>query len=720
MKKILNILITIILLGTLVACQEEVSFMQVSSDKEYYLTTKGGKIDINVNASERPISTGMSTWLHTKITDHGPQEYVVTIIADRNLSGKERKAEAVIRVNDELRELITIHQEYRKDSLATNESVFECLPEVTQMTIEYSSTLPIDSLILLCEAPFVKATLAENRIELSLDLNISLEDRSFDVVLTTADEYVNTLKWTINQRATVRNSDGMVQFDDAAFKKAVLEMHDTDGDGDLSIEEAEAIEHLDVSGKDIRNLNGVEPMRNLRSLDFRDNPKLCNVYLDETQTSQYDLKSAISVDLSNPHPYLTDIKISNGVSLDISGCPYFVWIEGYEKDMLNKGVTQLESNRTYINNLNLAGVQVAILEKYLTFDTYSNHRTYKPFSDEYSSGAASYQRIKTYKKSVDKSRHGEIVKIFEHTKGTGIPLNITIKGLIDTDLETEIDEFLISNIIDNLFSYEPFRSHKEYFDINYIINVYDQRNYFFENNNGVIQWEYNPEVFEHHKEIDDLCNVKIYCGSIRSGVDREKQIMLSQDQCITNKDHTFTHECGHLIGKLADEYTYNFTSNSDDEYPPATVSFSGKVNVSKTSEPELVPWSRFLTHPDYKYKVGIYEGAAQYKKGVWKSTTQGMMLDNDQDNQFSAVSRWGIFRQIMIRSGEWRKAFVTESENDIKEFKTWFINDYDPNDNYKPNFDYWKSIEERMTKTFEDWCFEEFVKYDVINKDIPY
>ena len=268
MKKILNILITIILLGTLVACQEEVSFMQVSSDKEYHLTTKGGKIDINVNASERPISTGMSAWLHTEITDHGPQEYVVTITADRNLSGKERKAEAVIRVNDELRELITVHQEYRKDSLATNESVFECLPEVTQMTIEYSSTLPIDSLILLCEAPYVKATLAENRIELSLDLNISLEDRSFDVVLTTADEYVNTL---------IRNADGMVQFDDAAFKKAVLEMHDTDGDGDLSIKEAEAIEHLDVSGKDIRNLNGVGPMRNLRSLDFRNNPKLYKI-----------------------------------------------------------------------------------------------------------------------------------------------------------------------------------------------------------------------------------------------------------------------------------------------------------------------------------------------------------------------------------------------------------------------------------------------------------
>ena len=713
MKKILNILITIFLFGIIAACQEEISFMQVSSDKEYHLTTKGGKIDINVNASQRPTATGLSTWLHTEITDLGPEKYLVTIKADRNLSGMVRKAEAVIRVNDELKEYITIHQEYRKDTLKTKEKVLECLPEVTEMSIDYSSTLPVDSLILLCEAPYVKATLTENRINLSLDLNIGLYDRSFDVVLTTADEYINTLTWTVNQRATVRNAEGMVQFDDAAFKRAVLEKHDTDGDGDLSIEEAEAIEHLDVSGRDIRNLNGVEPMRNLRSLDFSDNPKLrkhtgnVSEHLPSNYYKKYDPEYSVKIDLSDPHPYLSKITIENGVSMDISGCAYYVWVHGFERSIIDNSITSYP----YIYNLIMDGIQIVIPGNNNPFDELDNKE------EEKCNICYKYTRIKTDKKSTDFSRHGEKREIMKHSKGNGIPLTLTLCGFLDTDLETEADEFFVSTVIESLFKYEPFKSMKDYFDVNYIINVYENRFIYKDNWK---EWVLDPENPGHNNEITEQCNIRICAGLHGAATYNRKYIMLGTEDCTEISCNTLGHECGHLIGKLEDEYSYNFSSSSSNLAPPANMSFASSVNVSKTPDPELVPWSRFLTHPDYMYKVGIYEGAAQYKTGIWKSIDKGMMLDNNPDNQFSAVSRWGIFRQIMIRSDEWRKAFINEKENDIKEFEEWFVGHHDFNDTYTPTVQYWKTIEERMTKKFEDWCFEEFVKYDVINKDIPY
>ena len=64
---------------------------------------------------------------------------------------------------------------------------------------------------------------------------------------------------------------GCVAFKEWNFKNACLAIADTDSDGEISFEEAEAIEELVAVGKGIKDLTGLDAFRNLWKVDLRDN-----------------------------------------------------------------------------------------------------------------------------------------------------------------------------------------------------------------------------------------------------------------------------------------------------------------------------------------------------------------------------------------------------------------------------------------------------------------
>ena len=74
-----------------------------------------------------------------------------------------------------------------------------------------------------------------------------------------------------SQEDALDNGEGYIKFADRAFRNACLPQVDTDGDGKISFNEAEAITALDVRGKGIKDITGVECFRNIKELDFRDN-----------------------------------------------------------------------------------------------------------------------------------------------------------------------------------------------------------------------------------------------------------------------------------------------------------------------------------------------------------------------------------------------------------------------------------------------------------------
>ena len=55
---------------------------------------------------------------------------------------------------------------------------------------------------------------------------------------------------------------------------------------------------------------------------------------------------------------------------------------------------------------------------------------------------------------------------------------------------------------------------------------------------------------------------------------------------------------------------------------------------------------------DYNGQVGIFEGAALYEQGAYRSTEKSIMRYLDESDEFNAPSRWKIYQQIMDRSGE--------------------------------------------------------------------
>ena len=66
-------------------------------------------------------------------------------------------------------------------------------------------------------------------------------------------------------------NEAIVEIPDANFKSFLLENFDTNGDGNISLQEAKAVKKMDCSGKNIESLDGIEKFENLEYLDCSSN-----------------------------------------------------------------------------------------------------------------------------------------------------------------------------------------------------------------------------------------------------------------------------------------------------------------------------------------------------------------------------------------------------------------------------------------------------------------
>ena len=68
--------------------------------------------------------------------------------------------------------------------------------------------------------------------------------RDAEVVVSDRKGRAHPISWSLQQAYVIRNGKGMVQFADCAFKTAVLEIADANGDYDISPDEALAVEEI--------------------------------------------------------------------------------------------------------------------------------------------------------------------------------------------------------------------------------------------------------------------------------------------------------------------------------------------------------------------------------------------------------------------------------------------------------------------------------------------
>lgn len=541
----------------------------------------------------------------------------------------------------------------------------------TQYVLDYKSDFPVELLKVECSEDWAVASIIDRQVILEVELNDhpSLEDRKVDITISSLTEPYITTGWSLTQKPTVTSTpEGMVHFEDALFKKMVLDKYDLNLDRQLSYAEAEAIEHLDLSREGwiitdhnirrdydyigIETLTGIESMKNLKSLNL----------LSHNFSKTWNSRGYI--DLSSPHPYLTHVITGSQLrnyDADISGCASIVWL-CYDGDL-----PEGDNRHDYPETTYARKKQIVVGH---TIGVVYDREDLKDFNDM--------------------SRSGERRILQQHTKGEGIEVIVGITPLRDTDYDTDIPDMILPQVLDAMFAIEPMKSFKEYFDV--IFEVY------LDNDPTDGTWPESKTI-----------QLMIEAGPGGGTPDIGGAASVGGDCWVAWGDYAvkdygkddfmryLQHEwAGHVIGCLRDEATGGNAAT----YPHEMFE-----NVSCTTDQEVIPWKRFLELPEYRKHVGIFPGGHYASSGAWKSCVAGIM-NRSGIPYFNAVSRFGIFKQIYILSGLAKECpYFTQEEIDKGKYREtrkwydergWIVNQYN-------------------VERYEDWYFEKFLEYDKKN-----
>ncbi|MFL1580603.1 T9SS type A sorting domain-containing protein [Riemerella anatipestifer] len=175
-----------------------------------------------------------------------------------------------------------------------------------------------------------------------------------------------------------------VNIPDSEFKQALIKHYpkiDTNGDGEISVTEAEALtDRLDLSDKKINNLTGLEAFKNveeiqlyyntgsLTEIDFSGNKALKRVYLEGSNISSINISQNTELeDLNSYYNNLTSLDVSQNTKLkilnfgdnqisniDLSKNPELITLDGYNNQLTSLNIdnnTKLTSLSCYGNSL---------------------------------------------------------------------------------------------------------------------------------------------------------------------------------------------------------------------------------------------------------------------------------------------------------------------------------------------------------------------------------
>ena len=225
--------------------------------------------------------------------------------------------------------------------------------------------------------------------------------------------------------------------------------------------------------------------------------------------------------------------------------------------------------------------------------------------------------------------------------------------------------------IDALFTEEPYKSFREYFNIYYVDVVSKNEVYFGEttlntkygegthvggDDETVIDYALNAisETAMDDALIIVMMNRDYYSGTCYmyyppSGTyGRGLSIAyFPTSSDVITFNGLISHEAGgHGFAKLADEYQYTGTITNDeiDSYR-ISEPYGWWKNVDFTPDPTRVKWSQFLSDSRYDQEgLGVYEGACTYAFGAYRPTINSIM--NDNTGGFNAPSRYAIWYRI--------------------------------------------------------------------------
>lgn len=288
-------------------------------------------------------------------------------------------------------------------------------------------------------------------------------------------------------------------------------------------------------------------------------------------------------------------------------------------------------------------------------------------------------------KSTDYSADGTVTTLQRATKGRGIPFVLMGDGFADKDVADGTYDRTMAKVVENLFSEEPVKSLRDYFDIYSVAAVSESATVgmgystVFSCVPSILTSSIDcdeEQVDKYVKKVPQIdaestLAIVILNSSVHNGVTYlyadSKGVPLQHSialcPVIDNlQSETFrqvlVHEAiGHGLAKLADEYGYEdngIIPEKQVEYLTAYHYYGWMQNVDTTDRTDSVCWKLFFGDSRFANEaIGVYEGGFTYATGVWRPTEESMM--NSNRSPFNAPSRKAIYDRVMLL-GEGRAA----------------------------------------------------------------
>ena len=354
----------------------------------------------------------------------------------------------------------------------------------------------------------------------------------------------------------------------------------------------------------------------------------------------------------------------------------------------------LEKYGTDVDDIFDLGSNLGNLKIYVPENSVDLYKTTYPWS-RYSNYIIGYNPNYDHYISSDYSTEGKVTTLQTATKGKGIDIVLMGDAYSDRQIADGTYKADMENLYNNLFTEEPYKSFKDYFNV-YCVNVVSEtEGYEYGNTaldtyfgDGTTVGGTDSAVFNYaqkaigEERMDEAMivvamNSDNYAGTCwmyypEGESDYGKGVSISYFPRGGDAE-TFAallhHEaCGHGFAKLADEYAYEeygaITDLSIAEIQDQHSAWGWWKNVDFTNDPSEVLWSRFLADERYANEgLGVFEGGLTYWSGVWRPSENSIMRYNT--GGFNAPSREAIYYRIH------KLAYGAEWEYDYEEFVEW-------------------------------------------------
>ena len=280
--------------------------------------------------------------------------------------------------------------------------------------------------------------------------------------------------------------------------------------------------------------------------------------------------------------------------------------------------------------------------------------------------------------STDYSQDGKVSQLNIASQGKGIPIVIMGDGFVDKEIADGSYSRTINQAMEHLFSEEPIKSLREYFDV-YQVTAVSKRNIFDGTSSTVFGTVPDhqtmgidvdaSQVMKYVKKVEGIDSIHALAVVIMNmNINKGVTYMMGSNK-ITDYSYAIAlcpvidslksemfrsvlvHEAvGHGFAKLADEYVRSTEGSATDddikELKERHEKYGWFLNVDSEKDSTKVLWTKFIYDAEFSNeKIGTYEGGYTFFKGVYRPSEESMMRSNDAP--FNAPSRQVIYNKVM-------------------------------------------------------------------------